>query len=294
MFTVDATATTKMQREKLVTIRDMSLKMKKVRILNQKIKRMDIKILELQEKLGSSVVRQELNDTKKALSAMKIKYKRLRTYRKLKKIVFATQTADDRREADLEREVVERDKVIVQLQDENLSLQDRVKELESGVELTKLDGKTYSPEMRMKAYDAIVAGVPTKNIPSLIVKFANRSGTTLTDVPHRSTVEAMVRELGAISDLQAAEALLANRDCTIGFDATTQDGTHLNSVHITTKANCYVIAADELPGGTAEDYHLHICESVDNLAHVCVLPFPGQGLPDHSSRSNFKCFQQHD
>ena len=75
----------------------------------------------------------------------------------------------------------------------------------------------------------------------------------------------MIRELGAISDLQAAEALLANSDCTIGFDATTQEDTHLNSVHITTKANSYVIAADELPGGTAEDYHLHICESVDNL-----------------------------
>ena len=163
---------------------------------------------------------------------------------------------------------MERDKIIVQLQDDKLTLQDRVEELESGVELTNLDGKTYSPEMRMKVYDAIVAGVPTKTIPSLIVKFAHRSGTTLTDVPHRSTVEAMVRELGVISHLQSADALLENRDCTIACDAKTQEGTHLNSVHITTKANCYVIAADELPGGTAENYHLHICESIDNLANV--------------------------
>ena len=69
-------------------------------------------------------------------------------------------------------------KVIIQLQDDKLTLQDdkltlqddkltlqgRVEELESGVELTKLNGKTYSPEMRMKVYDAIVAGVPTKAI----------------------------------------------------------------------------------------------------------------------------------
>ena len=70
------------------------------------------------------------------------------------------------------------------------------------MELTKLDGKTYSPEV----YDAIVAGMPTKNMPSLIAKFAHRSGTTLTDVPHRSNVDAMVRELRVISDIQAAEA----------------------------------------------------------------------------------------
>ena len=31
---------------------------------------------------------------------------------------------------------------------------------------------------------------------------------------------------------------------------------------------CHVIAIDELPGGTAEDYQLHICESTDRLAHI--------------------------
>ena len=101
--------------------------------------------------------------------------------------------------------------------------------------------------------------MPTKKIPSLIDKFAHHFGTTIKDIPHKSTVKAMVRELGPISDLQAAEAILENRDCTLELYATTQ-GTHLNSVHITIKANCYVTAADERPGGTTEDYQMHICE----------------------------------
>ena len=125
----------------------------------------------------------------------------------------------------------------------------------------------YSPDMRMKVFDHIVAQVPTKNIPDLIAKNASRSGITLTNVPHRSTVEAMVRELGAISDFQTAEAILEKKDCTLGFDATTQEGVHLNSIHVTTETTCYVVAADELPGGTAEDYFHHIDDSVTNLAN---------------------------
>ncbi|KAK6186848.1 hypothetical protein SNE40_006116 [Patella caerulea] len=120
----------------------------------------------------------------------------------------------------------------------------------------------------MKVFDCIVAQVPTKNIPDLLLKTSSRSGITLTNVPHRSTVEAMVRELGAISDLQTAEAILDNKDCTLGFDATTQEGVHLNSIHVTTETSCYVVDADELPGGTSEDYFHHIDDSITNLANV--------------------------
>jgi len=39
---------------------------------------------------------------------------------------------------------------MLQLQDDNLSLEEQVKELESVIELTKSDGRAYSPEIRMK------------------------------------------------------------------------------------------------------------------------------------------------
>ena len=54
----------------------------------------------------------------------------------------------------------------------------------------------------------------------------------------------------------------------MGFDATTQDGVHINSVHVTTETTCCVVAIDTLPGGTAEDYCKHVTGSFDNLASI--------------------------
>ena len=64
--------------------------------------------------------------------------------------------------------------------------------------------------------------------------------------------------------------ILHDHNITLGFDATTQAGIHVNSIHITTKTDCFVhvVAVDELPGGTAEDYYLHITDTFDNLARV--------------------------
>ena len=55
-------------------------------------------------------------------------------------------------------------------------------------------------------------------------------------------------------------------DCTLGVDATTQEGVHINSAHITTATDCFAIAVDEFAGSTAEDYKTHIEDSINNLA----------------------------
>ncbi|KAL5481691.1 hypothetical protein EMCRGX_G021924 [Ephydatia muelleri] len=107
----------------------------------------------------------------------------------------------------------------------------------------------------------------TYNITELITKISCRCGVTLTDVPRRSAIEFMTRELGVIAELQTAEVILDDHNITLGFDATTQEGVHVNSIHITTKTDCFVVAVDELPGGTA-DYYLHITDAFDNLARV--------------------------
>ena len=67
----------------------------------------------------------------------------------------------------------------------------------------------------------------------------------------------MARELDVVASVQTAEATLTNEHVTLGFDATTQEGVHINSIHVTTRADCYVIAVDELPGGTALDSSSH-------------------------------------
>ena len=87
---------------------------------------------------------------------------------------------------------------------------------EAHVKNAKADGKAYCPDIRMMVYAAIVNQVPTVNITPMIQQGARRFDITLTDVPHRSTVEFMTRELGSISDLKAAEAIMSNQNTTLG------------------------------------------------------------------------------
>ena len=76
----------------------------------------------------------------------------------------------------------------------------------------------------------------------------------------------MMRELGIILELQAAQVIIQNKNNTLGFDATTQEGVHINSIHITTETQCIVLAVDQLPGGTVHDYKEHSSDTIDNLA----------------------------
>ena len=76
----------------------------------------------------------------------------------------------------------------------------------------------------------------------------------------------MARELGVISSVQSVELAINTEGLTLGFDATTQEGVHINSIHFTTVDKTLVVAIDQLAGGTAEDYAEHICDAVDELA----------------------------
>ena len=169
----------------------------------------------------------------------------------------------------LTMETKENNNIIATLENDKIQLEEEVEALQLSVPTPfKKDGKMFSTDIRMFIYDCIINQVPTRNTPQLLAKFAPRTGVELNDIPHRTTVEIMTRELGLICNLQAAEVLSANGNCTLGFDATTQEGVHINEIHITTKMECHVIALVELPCGTAEDYVLHIVDSVDRLADV--------------------------
>jgi hypothetical protein len=132
----------------------------------------------------------------------------------------------------------------------------------------KRDGKTWSTPLRMMVFDFVTCNVATQNIPLLIVKTQSCAGRPIESGPQRSAVEDMVRQLGILSDFQAAEALVNNENLTVGFDATTQDGDHINTVYITTEKETYAVAIDELPGGLAVDYVQHLQDSIDHLAAV--------------------------
>ena len=172
---------------------------------------------------------------------------------------------------ELKKKLNDANTTIKQLQDENLTLKDTTESTVNGNCSFQKEGKTYSEETRMFVYDAVVNNVPTGNIPKLLKQFGKRAGIEIGDVPHRNTVELMARELGVVSDLMSAEVLIEHENITLGFDATTQEGVHVNSVHFTTNDKAYIVAVDQLPGGTAEDYFLHISQTIDSLTDTYCL-----------------------
>ena len=135
------------------------------------------------------------------------------------------------------------------------------------------EGRSYNYQMRILEYECLMANVPTDRIPGLIESFAKRFGINLTsqNIPVKSAAENMVVEFGLLSDLQIAEVLYSTDNITIGMDAATQEGCHVNEIHMTTENRCLVVALDELPGDTARDYADHVVRSVEHLASVhCV------------------------
>lgn len=253
-----------------------ALQVVQVKHLRQLLKRKDaslakkdLKIAEIHSRYSKLAIVKELCDVKGKLTKLQKMHKRLKHRNKTQRTIRA-QGLNDRQDAtiaDLQGKLREKNDAICQLQCDNMWLQDAVNDRQRDSKFKK-EEKQYPTEMRMLVYEAIVNNLPTKNIPTLISQFAKRTGVDIGDVPHRSTVEMMCRELGTISDFQVAEHMLENEDMTLGFDATTQEGVHVNSIHVTSSDKCHIIAVDPLAGGTAEDYEVHINQSVDNLVEV--------------------------
>ncbi|XP_014674001.1 PREDICTED: uncharacterized protein LOC106814216 [Priapulus caudatus] len=227
----------------------------------------DAKITLLKKQLKQN----QVGTAEEQLQALKCTHKRLKESNKGKrKNRKVCETVSKEEHMKVKRQLSEKEELVKDYENEICELREKLEEVhsteKSEEKQTKKDGKTYGTNMRMMVYDSIVNQVPTQNIPNLIQNHAKRYGEVLTSVPHRTTVEQMARELDCIADLKSAELAMKTKDLTLGFDATTQEGVHINSIHFNTISECDLVAVDELPGGTAEDYHGHITASVDHLA----------------------------
>ena len=234
--------------------------------LNQELGRKELSVSKLKQKI--KVMRADFSQsaTGKVISNLRRNLNRTKQQCKTLKSDNLNTVKVDSEVSKLKEQIKNKNELISELENENLVLKDAPHTPPNSQ--FKKEGKSYPVHVRMCVYDAIVNNVPTNNVTNLLTSFSRRCGLDIGQVPHRTTVELMARELGIISDFQAAELLLKNEDVTLGFDATTQEGVHINSVHITTKEISHVLAIDQLPGGTAEDYELHINETIDSLTDV--------------------------
>ena len=71
-----------------------------------------------------------------------------------------------------------------------------------------------------------------------------------------------------LSDLHSAEFLYSTHGLTLCFDSTTQEGIHINVISIHKGHDEYVLALDELAGGTAQDYSNHIFKTFQYLSNL--------------------------
>ncbi|XP_055896517.1 uncharacterized protein LOC129928088 [Biomphalaria glabrata] len=167
------------------------------------------------------------------------------------------------------KELAVKDAIITSLQSDKLLLENELKELkENKARSLKKNNKTYDVMTRLMFFNCLLYQAPTSSISPIVSSLSQRLGVLLDCVPHRTSVDNFVRELGVISDLQAAEVAMKTPHLTLGFDSTTQEGVLVNSVHLTTPTDTFVIALDQLSGGRAEDYEKHLIESIKNLAYA--------------------------
>ncbi|ELU09694.1 hypothetical protein CAPTEDRAFT_208350 [Capitella teleta] len=92
----------------------------------------------------------------------------------------------------------------------------------------------------------------TIDLPLLVVQLLNLAAE---DIPVKSTVQKMALEMGVMSDIQVADFMHSHQCVTLGFDATTQDGIHVNAIHVTHGNECVVLSLKLPPGGTGSDYN---------------------------------------
>ena len=232
-------------------IRDLKRRLEPIWKLNATIERRNKTIRSLREEIkdlkqiNSRLTKTELEKKKQAEAAKK---ERGKVEKKFK-----------RREQKMKRDLtMEFEDALTQALDKTTA-----KDLEK-------DGRAHSDMMRMVVYSCLDSNTPVGQVRNLLLRLSPILKLNLTpaDIPVQSTVSIMALELGLWSDVFVGELLLAKKNITLAFDATTQDGVHVNAVHMTVENECYVLGLDHLPGGTAVDYASQVLALLQHHARL--------------------------
>ena len=70
---------------------------------------------------------------------------------------------------------------------------------------------------------------------------------------------------------------------TLAFDATSLKGEHLNAIHFCSAEEILTASVARVPGGKAEDYANHVCNTIDDLAEAFTF-FHGLSLAETKTK----------
>ena len=159
-----------------------------------------------------------------------------------------------------------------QLELENESLRAAlIEEDEAHVVSVKKDAKTYSSNYRKAAYACILHQVPVTETSSVIAEVVEEmTGLQLESEANATTVAQFAYEVGILNDIQVCEAIMANENLTIAWDATSPPSAeHINEVHLMFPGDPpwgLELQVNSLAGGKTEGYVSHITEALYDVS----------------------------
>jgi hypothetical protein len=248
------------QRKHYQLVRVLRGQLQPIKRLNQTIKRRDKTIAELRKKIelletGKQSLVKDVQNVEKKKFKEKLK--------SAKDDIKATKQT-------LLKEFKSARKDLSEQFEENLAT--ALEEYDRNENSFTLDRSTHAFSwcVRWLVYTCIVCNVATGQIANLVRELCCILEIPVTDeaLPSRSTIQQMALELGVWSDKEAAELLYASTNVALGFDATTQDGIHINVIYMTANGKCCVLSLEQLPGGTSHDYASHFQRAIVHLAEV--------------------------
>ena len=132
-----------------------------------------------------------------------------------------------------------------------------------------LGKRLYETDVRLCVYNLIKEQVPITHITAEIsAVLKNLVHVDVGTLPSQGTISNTSLELGVICDVHSCQRLLASDFPTLGWDATSLDGHHVNTIHFQEGPKSSVLSITTLAGGTAVDYVDHITTMLTDITSV--------------------------
>ena len=179
--------------------------------------------------------------------------------------------------ADAVKELSSLKKNLKELQNENEGLRAIILEEENERQTTaaKKDNKTFSNGYRKAAYNCLLNQVPVEATGTVIRNVVKEiTGLTVDEKADAATVSQFAYELGVLNDVQVCETIMKEDNLTLGWDATSLRGEHVNEVHLMFPGEPprgLELQINSLSGGTTADYAQHTSESLSDVSDTYAL-----------------------
>jgi hypothetical protein len=248
------------RRAHQTNIAALKKQLKPIKQLNQTIKRQKEIITHLREKLSKT-------EKSTASAAKEVKKSEAKKFEE--KLKSAKEKLEQQKKEIVKTYKSARKDLSDQFGEQLASALETLEEDTSCISLTR-SSRAFEWNIRCLVYSCILCNVATGQVATLLKHICKILNITVDPAafPSRSTIQQMALEIGTWSDIQACELLFDNSNITLGFDATTQEGIHVNVIYMTVGEKCYVLSLEQLPGGTAHDYSSHFMRTICHLADI--------------------------